>query len=200
MDSSGFRMGSELSEKVTEINTNFFDSELDIRVRRIGLTPEQVIEHHIPLVDRKITEKANQGLYKAYVTSQGLDPTKKAELDALGRYYPGGVAAFVESWLSKFYDSNLEDRCASVTQEFIQSLPAKPELPENVVELRTKILSSLEDLISIEDKIEVPSGDSIKVDIEPQTEDPAGESWLLSTRDSIYPQEGDVDVVSERMV
>jgi hypothetical protein len=197
MDASGFRMAVELAEKIAEINNNFFDGKLDIRVRRIGLTPQQVIDNQIQLVDRKDTEKANNSLYEAYVGKYGLELNKKAELDALERYYPGGVAAFVEEWLKKFVDDDLERKCIDATAELIKELPANPPLPENLIDLRSKLLAGLEELISAEDAIvpenDILEGDSEGVDIEPDTTDPTEILWLLETANGVYPT-GDEDV------
>jgi len=193
LDSSGFRMGVELSEKIAEINDNFYGGQLDIRVRRIGLTPGQVVDFKIPLVDRKSTELANNHLYKNYVESYDLNPTKKAELDALERYYPGGVAAFVDHWLSSFYDSELGQRCDRVTREYVRSIPEVYELPENVVSCKRKILACLEDLIRLEDDLEVPQGREIGVNLEPKTSDPDEEAWLLDIQNDISPSQEDVD-------
>lgn len=197
MDASGFKMAVEAAEKIREINTNFFDGRLDIKVRRIGLTPAQVVEYQIPMVDRKDGEKSNQELYRAYVSACGLDYTKKAELDALERYYPDGVAGFVESWLERFYDDSLGRRCQDATTDCEMSLPPIPMLPENVIEIRTKILEGLEELIAAEADIEIPAGDSVEVDIEPVTEDPDDLAWLMDTLNEVYPGEDDVDFVGE---
>jgi hypothetical protein len=193
LDSSGFRMAAELSEKIAEINKNFFGGHLNIRVRRIGLTPKQVVDLEIPQVDRKSTEKANNVLYKKYVEHYGLDPAKKAELDALERYYPGGVASFVEGWMSRFYDPDLTHRCAQVTDDLVGSISNVYELPKEVVALRQKVLAYLEQLIELEDGLELPAGEEIEVDLKTETDDPADESWLLDTKNEIYPSREDID-------
>ncbi|MGD0952448.1 MAG: hypothetical protein ABR985_08640 [Methanotrichaceae archaeon] len=195
LDASGFNMAAEVAAKIDEINRNFFDGRLDIRVRRIGLKPEQVVEHQIPLVPRKDTEKSNNGLYKAYVGAYGLNQDMKAELDALERYYPGGVAAFASSWLEKFFDSTLSSCCQEATTDFLCELPDTPKLPAEIIALRSKLLVTLEELIQAEQQIKVPVGGSERADIEPLTEDPAQISWLLSTKDGVHPSPGDVDFV-----
>lgn len=197
MDASGFLMARELCDKVTEINNNFFGRQLDIRVKRIGLTPRQVVENRIPMVPRKEGEKANAALYRSYVESRGLDPNKKAELDALERYYDGGVQAFVESWLSRYYDSTLDQRCAAATEMLLDSTPDNPDLPESVVQRRHQILRELEELIKIERSIVIPDGNSMEANVVPETYDPNDEAWLLDTTNDIYPGPHDIDFCKE---
>jgi hypothetical protein len=77
----------------------------DIRVKRIGLTPEQVLSFKIPMIEGKRgTNKENETLYKGYLKPFGLSPKRMAEIDALEIYYPGGVAAFIEDTLSRLED------------------------------------------------------------------------------------------------
>jgi len=190
-------MGHELCDKVAEINSNFFDGRLDIRIKRIGLTPQQVVEHQIPLVPRKDGEKANAALYRQYVESFGLDPTMKAELDALERYYDGGIQAFVSEWLDKYYDSSLDRRCDAATNDCVNSIPDSLPLPEDIIQRRREILNHLEDLLKAEREIEIPAGGEIEADVEAETDDPDDEPWLLDTLNNIYPGECDVDHAAE---
>jgi len=197
MDSSGFLMAHELAEKVAELNNGFFESGIDIRIRRIGLAPEQVVEYLIPLVPRKDGEKANEREFAEYVGRQGLDPAKKAELDALERYYPGGVAAFVEKWLCKFHDLGLDKRCQAETSRLIDTLPDPPEFPEEVLELRGSITADLEMLRELEDGIQMKlERDRLPCDVKANVEDVGGYKWLMSTVDGVYPTGGDVDFVT----
>jgi len=193
LDASGFRMAAELCDKATEINNTFFGGRLNIRVKRIGLTPDQVVLHHIPMVERKKGEKAHAERYRGYVEAYGLNSTKKAELDALERFYPGGVQAFAESWLSRFYDSTLDRRCTAATKMFLDSVPENPALPEEIVLKRRKILSGLEDLFEAERNIVVPKGESLEADVDPETDDPDDEPWLLDTANKLYPNPDDID-------
>jgi hypothetical protein len=79
----------------------------DIRIKCIGLLPEQISLLEIPLqkipLDRKEPDsKDEQERFKKYMKSHGLDPKKMAELDALEAHYPGGIAGFLEEALLKF--------------------------------------------------------------------------------------------------
>jgi hypothetical protein len=74
----------------------------DIRVKCIGLTPDQVAELEIPMVRERKDSKESQERFKRYLKPHHLDPRKMAELDALEVYYPGGIAGFLEKSLSKY--------------------------------------------------------------------------------------------------
>ena len=80
-------------------------SNADIRVKCIGLKPDQVMELKIPLVQGSIDSKENQERFKRYLKPHSLDPRKMVELDALEVYYPGGVAGFLDKCLSKYTSS-----------------------------------------------------------------------------------------------
>lgn len=75
----------------------------DIRVKRIGLTPEQVLKLKIPLVPGERSAK-DEALYRGYLKPYGLNPRRMAELDALEVYYPGGIAGFLDDALSRYDD------------------------------------------------------------------------------------------------
>lgn len=74
----------------------------DIRLKCIGIKPEQVFELNLPMVHSSIDLKEDQERYKRYLKSHALDPRKTVELDALEVYYPGGIAGFLENILSKY--------------------------------------------------------------------------------------------------
>jgi hypothetical protein len=208
LDVYGFLMASQMSEKVDELNKEFFEGRLDIRVRRIGLTPEQVREYKIPLVKCAEPKKkkkngdpvavANRDRFNAYVSPFGFDHTKKAELDALERYFPGGVTEFAASWLSKFYDSTLNSRCIKATEDLTDAMPPTPELPDEIIDLRSKLLMGLEELIAAEEELAIPDGGYEDSDVDPITENPNDTAWLLDTSHGVCPQSsGDVDFTTE---
>ncbi|MDM7912047.1 MAG: hypothetical protein QUS09_03030, partial [Methanotrichaceae archaeon] len=72
-----------------------------VHVKRIGLTPEQVLELEIPMVPAKKSSREDHKKYKSYLKPYGLSDKRMAELDALEVYYPGGIAEFVEEAISK---------------------------------------------------------------------------------------------------
>jgi len=76
----------------------------DIRVKCLGLKPDQVMELKIPLVQESNDSKENQERFKRYLKAHSLDPRKMAELDALEVYYPGGIAGFLEKSISEDFE------------------------------------------------------------------------------------------------
>ncbi len=55
---------------------------------------------------------------------------------------------------------------------------------DNTEERPWRVSKILKYLIGIEDKLSVPEGVSIEVDIDPMTDDPDDELWLLDTTNS----------------
>ncbi len=76
----------------------------DIRVKCLGLKPDQVMELKIPLVSGSNDSKENQERFKRYLKAHSLDPRKMAELDALEVYYPGGIVGFLDKFLSEYVE------------------------------------------------------------------------------------------------
>lgn len=85
-----------------------------IQVKRIGLTPEQVLELEIPMVPAKKSSKEDHKKYKGYLKPYGLSDKRMAELDALEVYYPGGIAGFVDEAISKTLASATTDPTTSL--------------------------------------------------------------------------------------
>lgn len=75
--------------------------DVNIQVKSIGLTPEQVLELEIPMVPVKKGLREVQKKYKSYLKPYGLSEKRMSELDCLEVYYPGGIAGFAEKAISK---------------------------------------------------------------------------------------------------
>lgn len=73
----------------------------DIRLKRIGLDPQQVLSLGIPQVTGERGGNVDEAYYKKYVEPYRLNPRKMSELDALEAYFPGGIAGFIDDALSK---------------------------------------------------------------------------------------------------
>ncbi len=74
-------------------------SNLMIKVKSIGLLPEQVLELKIPMI-RANKARENKDKFRRYLKSFSLDPKNMGEIDAREVYYPGGVVAFLDKLLS----------------------------------------------------------------------------------------------------
>lgn len=107
LDKESFQIARDLAVKIINLGSSF--RGLDIRIRRIGLTPSQVLDLDLPVTVAKKGEKDSSELYKIYTRGHGLDPKKGAELDALEVYHAGGVAGFLEEAI-RFYDSAPEQK------------------------------------------------------------------------------------------
>jgi len=77
-------------------------SNLDLKLKCIGLLPEQILTLKIPMVQNRPNSEENQERFKRYLKSHSLDSKKMAELDALEVYYPGGIAGFVDDCLNQY--------------------------------------------------------------------------------------------------
>ncbi len=82
--------------------------EWDIRLKRIGLTPKQVLNLDIPQVTGERSGNVDEAEYRKYVEPFRLNPRKMSELDALEAHYPGGIAGFIDDALSKTNGSDNE--------------------------------------------------------------------------------------------
>lgn len=85
----------ELEEAVSARNKR-------IKVKRIALTPEQVVRMKVPMVRANIRKE-----HKAYMDMlrrAGLEGHMIAELDAIEVIHPGGIAGFLEELISEHVD------------------------------------------------------------------------------------------------
>jgi hypothetical protein len=74
----------------------------DIKLKCIGLTPEQVLDLKLPLVAANTNSKDDQNRFKRYLKPYPIDPKKMAELDSLDVHYPEGIAGFLDEALAKY--------------------------------------------------------------------------------------------------
>jgi hypothetical protein len=85
----------------------------NIKLRRIGLTPSQILKMKIFMPPRAVVPVALSGAgadlkisreaeirYKKYLKPYNFDARRMAELDALEVFYPRGLAGFVEAALT----------------------------------------------------------------------------------------------------
>jgi hypothetical protein len=109
---SGLSFCTDLASMIRDLSRSD-DDDLDLRAKRIGLSPRQVLDLGIPTIPGKAGSKEEKKRYKRYVKPSGLDPERIAELDAIEARHPGGVAGFVEEVLSRLagegFDSEDED-------------------------------------------------------------------------------------------
>ena len=100
----------------------------DIRVKRIGLTPKQVFDLEIPLVQGEHGAKEERKMYETYIKPYDFSRKRMAELDALEAYYRGGLAEFLEEALSRYEDGSKLDEEAWLLDRRNDVLPADTDI------------------------------------------------------------------------
>ncbi|HUI40063.1 MAG TPA: hypothetical protein VLY86_03990 [Methanothrix sp.] len=94
----GATFSEDLAAKIAESDS----PNREIRVKRIGLLPEQVVDLRIPTVRTTAGSREERDWFKRYIKPYPLDPKRMAELDALEVYYTGGIAGFLDESISKY--------------------------------------------------------------------------------------------------
>jgi len=74
----------------------------DIKLKCIGLKPEQVLDLLLPLITANTNSKEDHNRFKRYLKPYPIDPRKMAELDCLEVNYPEGIAGFLSDSLAKY--------------------------------------------------------------------------------------------------
>ncbi len=96
---SSFLFGKNLAKMISEARLSV---EKDIRLKCIGLLPQQVVDLKIPTVQGPKGTKEDRRKYETYLKSHDLGKGKMAELDALEAYNPGGIAGFLDKCISEY--------------------------------------------------------------------------------------------------
>jgi hypothetical protein len=97
LSSNDFLFAEDLKQRILASITD--QNKPTIHIRNMGLTPQQVINLRIPMVQGIKSEKHRHNRYKKYLKSYGLEPKRMAELDALEIYYFRGISGFIEDKL-----------------------------------------------------------------------------------------------------
>lgn len=96
---NSFLFGKDLARMIAEARPSI---EKDIRLKCIGLLPQQVLDLKIPMVQGPKGTKEDRRKYETYLKSCDLGKGKMAKLDALEAYYPGGIVGFLDKCISKY--------------------------------------------------------------------------------------------------
>jgi len=111
------------------------DLDLDIQVRVVALTREQVIEYAIPPIPLKETEKRAANFHEQH---GGL----AAELDALEALHPGELRRILGQEIERYFDPDLAAETEAAGEEFAAELE---EITESVHEEHREQLDELEE-------------------------------------------------------
>jgi hypothetical protein len=120
-----FSFCRDLARTIAEAN---YAEGKDIRVKRIGLTPKQVFDLEIPLVQGEHGAKEERKMYETYIKPYDFSRKRMAELDALEAYYPGGLAEFLEEALSRYEDDSKLDEETWLLDRKNDVLPADTDI------------------------------------------------------------------------
>jgi hypothetical protein len=148
--------------------------DLDIQVRVVALTREQVIEYEIPSIPLKETERRAADFHEQH---GGL----AAELDALEALHPGGLRRILVEEIERYCDPDLVAATEAAAEEFASELESiteavheehreqLDELEEDWAEIATSIESWNEQAQSV--------WRAITNDLLDATPDPADHDW-----------------------
>jgi len=109
--------------------------DLDIQVRVVALTREQVIEYDIPPIPLKETEKRAANFHEQH---GGL----AAELDALEALHPGELRRILAQEIERYFDPDLAAETEAAAEEFAAELE---EITDSVHEEHREQLDELEE-------------------------------------------------------
>jgi hypothetical protein len=109
-DPSGWQMPISVSRKLQAFREGLF-TELDYRVYRVGLTPDQVREYGLPSTPLKDTEKRAD----RWQQSMGVEQT---EIDALASLRPDLLRQIARGAIAPFYDLTLRQRVAEAKSDW----------------------------------------------------------------------------------
>jgi hypothetical protein len=114
-DPSGWQMGISVARKLQAFRMLEFQG-LDVELRRVALTPEQVLPgrltpNGLPSTPLKDTEDRAEDWVKAF----GVEQT---EIDALAATAPGALRRLAVEAISPYFDPDLEERADALMQEW----------------------------------------------------------------------------------
>jgi len=141
---------------------------LDIKLKPIALTYEQVIELKLPGIPTKETDTRRAGFIEQY-------GDRATELDALEALYPGRLAQIIEQALKPYYDSEAQEQVRNRNREIRQKAIQIAESYKPIIEQKLGGLD-LElniDFSSLANNWQAPK---------PRLIDDNNDNWLLDTK------------------
>lgn len=140
-DPSGWDMPHGLSRKLQALKDLEFP-DLDVEVRQVALTPDQVREHGLPSSPLKDTERRAG----AWVREMGVEQT---EIDALAELQPDLLRRMARDALRPFFDHELAGRVSAARQAWLEEAQAALDAalgPDELVRIRLEAEERLEGL------------------------------------------------------
>jgi hypothetical protein len=115
-DPAGWQMGVSVARKLQAFQALHF-ADLDFRVQRVALTPDQVREYGLPSTPLKDTEKRGD----AWRAAMGIEQT---EIDALAALQPELLQQLARDAVAPYFDRTLEGRVWSAYSEWLDEAQA----------------------------------------------------------------------------
>jgi hypothetical protein len=122
--------------------------DLEYRVRAIGLTLQQAIDHNLPSTPLKPTELRAAG----WIARFGCEQT---EIDALMALAPGALEAAVSDAFAPYFDRTLADRAAKIKEDWQADAQAALDAligDDQLDDQRARFEAAIEDIKAIRDR------------------------------------------------
>jgi hypothetical protein len=153
-DPSGWQMGISLSRKLQALIALEF-GDLEVQVRRVALTPDQVREYGLPSTPLKATELRGD----AWRTATG---TAQTEIDALATLQPDLLRRIARDAIRAFYDTTLDgqvqvarNRWVEAAQQVIDDSIDADELDRVRAEAAVKLDALRDEIDALNDALQV---------------------------------------------
>ena len=170
-DPSGDQMPISVARKVEWFCRQKYQFPLDVKLKSIALTYDQVMKFRLP----GIPTKEGDSRAKSFI---GRFSDRATELDALEALYPGEMAKIVRESLGPYYDNenpkkvtDENDRIAKVARQMVEGI--RPKLEEALSGLKVEGLENLDLGQAINKDFTPPKADHYV--------DDSNRGWLLDT-------------------
>lgn len=157
-DPQGHNMALEIARRLQALQ--HFVGDMDVAVKRVGLTVEQALELGLPPTPMKATEK------RAKVWHERFGVSHQYELDALATLRPEVLEEMLEKEIDPFYDRSLGHRLAAAVRDWEamaseQLSAALSERGFDMAAAEAKALASIEALQEISDDLDAAMEDVV---------------------------------------
>lgn len=115
-DPAGWQMPISVGWKLIAMRTNLYP-DLTFQVHRVGLTPDQVRAHNLPMSPLKASELRGDRWREAMGVAQ-------TEIDALAALQPGLLRQIAEDAIAPFYDHSLDRRVFDAQSQWLNEAEA----------------------------------------------------------------------------
>jgi hypothetical protein len=153
-DPGGWQMAISIARKLQAFKIRFFP-DLEFKVYRVALTPDQVREHGLPSTPLKATELRADRWREAW----GVEQT---EIDALASLRPELLRQIALKAITHFYDYDLDDRVDQAREEWLEAAQvvldehlAGSGVEETMNEAREKLAVWRADIEAINERLAV---------------------------------------------